>query len=488
MSDCFESYAGEIYNGLTPFAEYVPFKSYQARAFPLHCLPLNVQEMALCASESTQTPPEMAGTLFLVVLAIPYQSRFSVEITPDWREPLCLQCAVVAPPGERKSAVISIATKPVYEYERECRSIDAARIEQNRAERAILEGQLEAAKKAAIKNPELQEEVLNLAEKLACFETVHERRWLVDDTTPEKLVEIMEKESGSITVCSSEGGVFDAMRGRYDKTAYYDVYLKGHAGDPITIDRIGRKSNYIPEPRLSMLLTIQPEVLNGLMNNSAFRGRGVCGRIMYAICNSKVGHREISPPPIPLSVRENYRMFIRRALSEQSKGVLHLSAGADEVRKQYQAVIEKRLGSNWESMADWGGKLVGTMVRIAALMHCAQADGDPTKTEISVSTINAAVEIAEVLGDHAAIAYNLMGSDSRVADAQYILKRINGMNSINRSELYNRCRSHFREASAMDGPISVLIDHGYFRERRQDIGYRGRTQISYEVNPLYFKQ
>lgn len=476
-------FADEIEDGLTPFAPLVPFEAVKTRAFPIYRLPGAVGNMVKALSESTQTPPEMAGILSLGILSTAFQSRYNVEITPDWTEPLCLYVTAVAPPGERKSAVISALTKPVYEYEAEQRELDAAALEQNKTERAILEGQLQAARQAAIKEPSKSQHALDLAAELADFKELHELRLLVDDTTPEKLVEMMEKQGGCLTVCSAEGGVFDAMQGRYDKSLNLDIYLKAHAGDPVIVDRIGRKSNYIQTPRLSMMLTIQPEILNGLMRNTTFRGRGLCGRFLFAICNSKVGHREVSPPSIPYDVREDYRGFVRRVLSSQYSGTIRLSEDADDSRRNYQSHIENLLGNKWESMRDWGGKLVGAMVRIAALLHCAQATGDPTQTQISVETMGAAIDIAEVLGAHAAMAYEIMGADPDIADAQYILKRINGMDSINRTELYKLCRGRFKLSAAMDAPISILIDRGYIRERKQDIGYRGRAQIVYEVNP-----
>ena len=66
--------------------------------------------------------------------------------TPDWKEPPCLYCVALAPPGERKTAVISALTKPIYEYEAEQREIQAMEIAQNQTERALLEKALEAAK------------------------------------------------------------------------------------------------------------------------------------------------------------------------------------------------------------------------------------------------------------------------------------------------------------------------------------------------------
>lgn len=305
----------------------IPFDEISTPDFPTESLPGTLAAFVEALAESTQTPEEMAGILSLGVLATAFQSKFTVEITPDWKEPLCLYCVAVAPPGERKTAVISALTKPVYEYEAEQREIEAVEIAQNQTERALLEKALEAAKNSATKGKgnfaEKRAEALELSAQLAQFKDMHPFRLLADDTTPEKLIDLMDKHGGCITVCSAEGGVFDSMAGRYEKGVNFDVYLKGHAGDMIVVDRIGRRTNSIPAPRLTMLLTIQPEVLSGLMGNTTFRGRGLCGRFLYAMCKSKVGHREISPAPVPDRVRMEYRAFVRRILSTQWSGTIH---------------------------------------------------------------------------------------------------------------------------------------------------------------------
>ena len=60
-----------------------------------------------------------------------------------------------------------------------------------------------------------KQEALDLSAQLATFKELYPFRLLVDDTTPEKLVDLMDQQGGSITVCSAEGGVFDAIAGRY---------------------------------------------------------------------------------------------------------------------------------------------------------------------------------------------------------------------------------------------------------------------------------
>lgn len=465
----------------------VPFDEINTPDFPTERLPGTLASFVESIAESTQTPEEMAGILSLGVLATAFQSKFTVEITPDWKEPLCLYCVAVAPPGERKTAVISALTKPIYEYEAEQREIEAVEIVQNQTERALLEKALEAAKNSATKGKgnfaEKRAEAMELSAQLAQFKAMHPFRLLADDTTPEKLVDLMDIQGGSITVCSAEGGIFDSMAGRYEKGANFDVYLKGHSGDMIVVDRIGRRTNSIPNPRLTMLLTIQPEVLSGLMENTTFRGRGLCGRFLYAMCKSKVGHREISPAPMPDSVRVEYRAFIRRILSSQWSGTIQLSPEADEIRRKYQGYIEKKLGDEWECMRDWGGKLTGAMVRIAALMHAAEVQGNPTETPISPEVMAGATSIAEFLSAHAVAAYQIMGADEEYENARYLWRRIcsAGQEEMSKRDLFNICKGKFKRVEDMEPTLQTLVDMGYVREVEEATG--GRPTKKLIVNP-----
>ena len=500
MPSDFEQYVGEIRDGLTDdpagqneeWENPTPFDEVYIPPFPTEKLPGPLAAMVEHISESTQTPEEMSGLLSLGVLVAAFQSSYDVQITPDWQEPLCLYCVAVAPPGERKSAVISALTKPIYEFEAEQRELDAPEIARNESERKMLEGMKSAAETAAVKGKGTdreakRQEALDLAAQLAEFEVMHERRLLVDDTTPEKLADLMEKQKGSITVCSAEGGVFDIMSGRYEKTANLDVYLKAHAGDPISIDRIGRKSNYISAPRLTMMLTIQPEVLRGLMSNTTFRGRGLCGRFLYAMCRSEVGHRNVSPPPVPDSVRIEYRDFVRRILSAHGKGIIKLSPEADKQRIDYQRYVEGQLADEWENMADWAGKLTGAMVRIAALMHCAEVMGDPTQTPVSFETMYSAACIAEYLAANAVKAYRVMGADADEGDAKYLWRKITstGADELSKRNLFRLVRGKFKKTEGMEAPLRVLVEHGYIRiedVERDGAGRKASPKI--KVNPL----
>ena len=90
-------------------------------------------------------------------------------------------------------------------------------------------------------------------------------RLMADDASPEALTSLLAENNGKMSVVSAEGGIFDILAGRYSNGVNIDTFLKGHAGDSLRVDRRGRPSEYIAHPALSVLLTIQPAVLDGIM-------------------------------------------------------------------------------------------------------------------------------------------------------------------------------------------------------------------------------
>ena len=510
MQRDFETYAGEIRRGLaedrreaetfsaavggsveteTPeWSQPQPFEEIHLPEFPVDCLPGPIARFVEALSETTQTPLEMGGILALGVLATAFQGRYTVQLTPDWWEPLCLYGVAVAPPGERKSAVISALMRPVYQYEADRQKEETPEIAKNRTAKKILEGQLQAAESAAIKDGGKRDEALEIASVLAGFEELHPYRLLADDTTPEKLADLLDQHRGSLTITSSEGGVFDSMAGRYDRNLNIDIYLKAHAGDYISTDRIGRKGNNVSDPRLTMILTVQPDVIAGIMSNRAFRGRGLCGRFLYAMCRSKVGRRSVTSEPIAGAVKKDYTDYIRRILSDSGTGIVFLSREAFMLFQDFRAENERMLGEYWQDrgMCDWAGKLEGATARIAALIHCGSVDGDPVVETISQNTMSRAIMIASFLQAHAEAAYQTMGADAEIESAKFIVNKLRGWESITRSELTRLCRGKFKRAREMDPAITLLEEMNYIRPVREPIGYNSRNQLSYEINPLLY--
>jgi len=473
----------------------IPFDTINLPEFPIDCFPSPIAAFVKALAESTQTPTEMAGILSLGVLATAFQKRYTIRVKRDYTEQLSLYVVAVAEPGERKSAVYSALNTPIYSYESQLNESEAADVERNHAEKDILDARLKALKsemahpKKDVNLEKLKIDIIDLTKKIADFKEIYATRLLADDVTSEKLADLMSEQNGCLTIASAEGGVFDAICGRYEKTLNIDIYLKGHAGDPLTVERISRKPNKIKNPRLSMILTVQNDVLNGFMANSTFRGRGLCGRFLYVICNSYVGDRNVNAAPIPETVTDEYNTFVERIFSDPNGGELELSDEAFQAYLGYAQYVEHRLKNDLDYMRDWGGKLCGAMCRVTALLHAADytpanGNGNPAYIPISVDTLNRSIKIAECLSSHAMAAYQMMGADTATADAKYLLKRIEsiGQDEISKRDLFDKCKGKFKKMEAMEPAVQTLVEMGYIRQDEQNTG--GRPTIILRLNPL----
>ena len=182
--------------------------------------------------------------LALAVLATVAAGEVEVEPRPGWREPLCLFVAVGMDAGSRKSSVFTALTQPVADERQQAAALPA--ITETATLRRIADQAAGAAEATASKAPidqqeERQAEAIARAAEAANLIVPPVPRWLVDDATPEALAGLLATY-GRIALLSPEGDVFDQMAGRYNQGAgpNLGVYLKGHAGDLLKVDRRGR--------------------------------------------------------------------------------------------------------------------------------------------------------------------------------------------------------------------------------------------------------
>ena len=239
--------------------------------------------------------------LVLAVCACALAKKVVVCIRPGYIEPVNLFVAVILPPGNRKSTVFADVIAPIQAFEeteaqRMEALIAAAESQYRITERALQQIEMRAAKAESLaERRQLQEEATGNGLELAAFHVPARPRLLTDDTTPERLATLLSLHGGRMAVMSPEGGeVFDQMGGRYatSRLPNFGVYLKGHTGDTLRVDRVNRPAEYVKQPAVTVALTMQPDVLARLMDTPGFRGRGLLGRFLYAMPPSLLG---ISP-------------------------------------------------------------------------------------------------------------------------------------------------------------------------------------------------
>jgi replicative DNA helicase len=478
-------------------------------AFPVEVLPGWLAEYVAAVATATQTPPDLAGMLALAVLATVAAGAVEVQPRPGWREPLCLFVAVGMDAGARKSGVFAALTRPVADYERQQAATALPGITETAVLRRIADQTAATAEAAAGKAPtsqqeQAQAEAIARAAEAANLVVPPIPRWLVDDATPEALAGLLATY-GRIALLSPEGDVFDQMAGRYNQTAgpNLGVYLKGHAGDLLKVDRRGRPPEYVERPCLTIGLAVQPEVLRGLAGRPGFRGRGLLARFLYSLPASLVGRRQPGAPSVPEAVADRYALELQALATsltthagnagDEGPALLGLDQAAGELLLVFERDLEPQLAAgsgDLAQLAGWAAKLAGATCRLAGLLHLASHLRDGWARPIGADTFAGALRLAGYLIEHARAVFDLMGADPRVDDARWLLDWINRTSQVqfSRRDAHAAApRGRFRKAADLEPALALLEEHGWLRRIDADPpGPKGGRPPSprFLVNPL----
>jgi hydrogenase maturation factor len=126
-----------------------------------------------------------------------------------------------------------------------------------------------------------------------------------------------------------------------------------------------------------------------------------------------------------------------------------------------------RPGADLAHMTDWGGKLTGAIVRIAALLHLAEHARDGWDRPISLATLEAAAEIGDYFTCHAKAAYDTIGADPATASARAILQWLHTTRpaQVTGRDLMRGMRDRFPKAADLNAPLAILESRGWIRPR-----------------------
>ena len=491
------------------FEEIIPFEQFLTPAFPTECFPDWIKNYFEAVAENTQTPKDLASVIGLSVFAAALAGFIKIQGKTDWEEPLNLYTAVVMSPAERKSSVFNQIIKPLIECEEETNIKLELAIIENRIEKEILINTLKDLKKELSKNNsnELIKKIKEKATELERFIDIKCLRLVADDVTPEKATSLLAENNGRIAIMSSEGGIFQIMAGRYSNSkCNLDVFLKAYCGDAIIVDRVGRPYEHIIDPVLTMGLTIQPTVLRAVMSNPDFTGKGLSARFLFSIPKSKVGRRNIKSQSIPTEYKNVYFKNVKALLDKSQVQkefakinnnkdkvdihILHLSKEAMEKSFEFAEELEPRLIGDLQFIKEWSGKLHGTVLRIAGILHCTEnvETFNFWDVEVSSATLDKAIRIGFYFIEHYKAVFGLMGANPNIESAKFILKFIkdNDLRKFTKREIQRGNQTRFKNVESMVPVLKLLIESNFICEEQVFYDGVGRKPKNiYIVNPSY---
>jgi hypothetical protein len=449
-------------------------------AFPIDALPEPVAEMVRAVSEFTQTDPAMAATAGLSVLSACAGGHAELEIRGGWSEPCHLYTATIAAPGERKSAVQQLMSRPLLDTEKDLAAKGVGERAEAVTRKQVAERTAERLKGAAAKADlgtdawaSAMADAIGGAQMADQITVPPVPRLIADDITPEAAATLLAEQGGRLAILSAEGGIFDIIAGRYSgNVPNMDLWLKGHSGDMLRVDRKNREPEYVPRPALTLGLMIQHAVLHVIAANPVFRGRGFLARVLYAFPESRVGRRTIAPTPIDTGIVNGYNAAVAELASGMhgwggDPAVLTLTPAAHEAVLTIERTVEPTLADDGSlaQLKDWGSKFVGAIVRIAGILHLGALGSEVGPcTSVEAETILSAFRIGDYFRACAIRAFAEMGTDGATAAAVYLLNRVLriGAEYVSERDMFSACnRSRFPTMADMRPALTRLVDHGY---------------------------
>lgn len=469
---------------------------------PSDLLPGFLGKYCRAVSESTQTPAGLAVMLSISTIAACLQKRFEVSpFKDDYTEPLSLWTVTALDPGNRKTAVKTAMTAPLMQWEHEQAELLNPKIKEISLRRDINLKQIDQLKVKAAK-PDTQsserEEYLRQIIKIqneTPDEVISPRLW-TDDVTPERLQMLMADNGERIALLSDEGGIFEVMAGLYsDGRVNLNVFLQGHAGAPVRVDRQGRTVT-LNKPALSFGLAVQPDIISDLAQGEKkrFRGNGTLARFLYCIPKSTVGSRDLTRRAvIHESVKFEYQTGVMALLNidpvydehgQERARILTLTPDALQAWLRFSQFIESKQGSDGEyySFQDWTSKLPGAALRIAGLFHVVEYGA--ANPVIDLQTIERALDLCELLISHARVAFDLMGADQAVNNAKHVFKWILNTQepSFTQRDCLKKHEGRFKRIERLKKALDVLAERHIISEPQKRATGK-RPGIYYLVNP-----
>ncbi|PTQ86477.1 uncharacterized protein DUF3987 [Nitrosomonas ureae] len=482
----------------------ISLESAKLPPWPDDVFPGSIQDFVSALSESTETPPELSAMLVLAAISAAAQGKYRVRIKADYFEPVNIWSCAALPPGSRKTAVQMAATAPLTKWENLQREKLEPAIKKAQADDATIREQLNFLRKQASKAKgaefeQLKKEIAAIEANLPEIPAVPQI-W-AQDVTPENLGTIMANNNERMAILSDEAGIFDILGGRYSGgIPNLDLFLQGHAGSAVRVNRGSRPPVFMQTPALTFGLSPQPEVLRGLTEKPSFRGRGLLGRFLYVVPPSNLGYRTLDKSPIFPDYAARYDGILTGILNQEMAGskeeptphILKITADALQAWQSFALEVETgmREGGTHAHLTDWAGKLPGAVIRIAALLHIARhALVRAWEKEIGIEDMNAALRIADVLSAHSLAVFDLMGADPALDGARIVLRWIEheGKTEFTFRDCHYAHKTRYKRTAELEPIMEVLIERHYIRPKAAKL-LQGRPSRIYEVNPIILEK
>lgn len=470
--------------------------------FDFDLLPRALHAWIKDISDRMQCPPDYCATTAMIVAGSLIGRK--VGIRPkrhdDWVVVCNLYGANIGRPSLMKSPAMQEVLKQLVRLEVQAKQDHAEALMKYEAAALVAEATKKVRKEELKKAVQKGKDAQGIAEKMAAEDKAPptRRRYLVNDSTVEKLGCILAENSNGVLVFLDELISLLRTMDREGHEADRGFYLTAWAGNSrYTYDRIGRGTLDIEAAIVSILGSIQPGVLADYLRGAVNGGCGDDGLMQRF---------QLSVWPDPPTTWTNVDRYPDSQAKQQAFEALEWLAKfeAGEVDAQYDKIdkdaipfvgfvsdaqqafdvfredLEHRLRSGTEHPAIEShlAKYRSLVPSLALIIHLL----DGGKRSVNLRSLQRAIGWATYLESHARRIYSSVTNSSSVS-ARLLADRIykgNVSNPFAARDVYRQGWTGL-DRERTEAAIDVLLSLNWLEERQDPTA--GRTRTRFAINP-----
>jgi putative DNA primase/helicase len=449
-------------------------------------------------AERMQCPPDFPAVAIMVAFAGVVGKRISIRPKrhDDWTVVPNLWGAVIGRPGVMKTPAIRQPIKFLQRLEIEAKKEYANELESHEIKILVVEEQKKQRKEAIAKAIKDKQDP-KIAAQAFVIEKPKEpvrKRFIVNDSTVEKLGELLNQNPNGLTVFRDEiSGLLEHLdrEGQEGARAFYIEAWEGSGR--FTYDRIGRGTIEIESTILSLLGGIQPGKLFGYLRGAIHGGVGDDGLIqrfqlaVYPDINAN--WRNVDRWPDTEAKQEAWAVFQALytldplavgAESDDQGPFLRFDKQSQNLFDDWRSELEPRIRSGEEhpALESHLAKYRSLVPTLALLVHLADRINGP----VMANATSKALAWARYLETHARRIYGIV-TDPAPAAAKALAKRImdgDVLDGFTQRSVYRNAWAGLDKEST-ELAVELLLELGWLQE--VETPTTGRPKVSYRIHP-----
>lgn len=484
----------------------------QVEPFPIATLPEPFQPWIGDLAHRLQCPPDIAACAAITMTGAIIGAGCGIrpKRRDDWLViPNLFGAAIARPSVLLKSPTIQESFKPMMRLEVEAleeyeklRAYYEADNEMSKAERDGIRKEMSHLVKKKSIDSDAKE---MLKHKYANMEEPEEptlRRYRTNDSTPEKLSELLNENPRGILVFRDELTALISGWEKEGREMERGFYLEAWNGKQSHFcDRIGRGTTYTPNMCVSIFGGIQPDKLLSYLNECRKSNDGMFQRFQMLVYPDEPKNWTLVDN-YPDTEAKNHAYDIIKNLSNMdfvaagaevkendSTPFFRYAPDAQELFYEWltQLEVEKLRGTAMEPMlAEHLGKFRKLMPSLSLIFHLIDvASGKDAGSAVSLEATERAAAWCEYLESHARRVYGLVES-LPIKAATILAARVKKNALGNRftvRDVYRHQWSFLTDKDAAQAACEILVDAGWLREEVTEPGFGQRGKTEYIVNP-----